>query len=58
MALISQIKAIVQTAWNLAPLTFVCFVLFLRWGIYEYPLAAIEAAIDLIEHIVIVGGQT
>ena len=48
------VKRTLQLAWELAPVTFVCFVLFLRWGIYEYPLAAIVAFIDLIEHIILV----
>ena len=57
MAFMSLMKAILQWAWALAPLTCVSMVLFLRWGIYEYPLAAIVAFIDLIEHIILVGGQ-
>ena len=58
MAFMSGTKTILQEAWGLAPFTFVCVVLFLRWGIYEYPLAAIVAAIDLIEHIILVGAET
>lgn len=58
MAFISVMKAILQLSWGLSPVTVVCFVLFLRWGIYEYPLAAMVAFIDLIEHIVLVGGET
>lgn len=52
------IKAFLQLAWGFAPITVVCLALFLRWGLHEYPLAMIVALIDLIEPVILVGGET